>query len=228
MLSKLYGLVAIMSVAALLAGSGFVGYLIYAGKLTEGRLDLVASVLRGELDDELDSEDAETDAAAGADEAEHVVRSSEEIDAARRHQQMQSAVLDRAAADAGARQGLVDQTLQHLVKLQEQFRVEKEEWVKRKETLAADARDRGFLKELEYVGALSSKQAKGHIVRTWEKNKADVVRLFMAISSKKGKRIMGELKSPKELELLHELLEQLRLQDIDSLASESGRKPGGG
>ena len=77
-------------------------------------------------------------------------------------------------------------------------------------------------------GANQRENAKEHIVRTWEKNKADVVRLFMAIPSRKGKRIMAELKSPKELELLHELLEQLRFQETDSLASESRRKPGGG
>ena len=141
---------------------------------------------------------------------------------------MRSATLDRAADDAAARQALLDQALAHLVGLQERFQTEKAEWVRQKETLAADARDRGFQKELDYVKSLTSKQAKEHVVRTWRKNKADVVRLFMAIPTRKGKDIMGQLKTPTEMDLLHELLEQLRLQDVDGLAAESGRSLGDG
>ncbi|MCH7870512.1 MAG: hypothetical protein IID33_02315 [Planctomycetes bacterium] len=228
MFSKLYGLVAIISVALLLAGSGFVGYLLYADKLTVERLELVASVLRGELDDALEDEEAQPAGDEQTPGGRHAARSASEIDDARRHQQMQSAVLDRSADDAAARQTLLDQTLAHLVGLQEQFQTEKAEWVKQKETLAADARDRGFRKELDYVKSLSSKQAKEHIVRTWRKNKADVVRIFMAIPTRQGKTIMAQLKTPSEMDLLHELLEQLRLQDVEGLAAESRRSRGDG
>ncbi len=228
MLSKLYNLIAIPSIALLLAASGFLGYLGYSGKLDGQRLEQIASVLRGEMDEdaanaaEKDGGDGSADAAQTAGGA----QSAEAIREARRQSQLRRAVLERAAADAAARKALVDQSLAHLVTLQERFETQKKEWVQQKEALAAEARDRGFKKELEYVEKLPPKLAKEHVLRSWEKHKADAVRLFMAMQPRTGQRILEELKSPKELEVLHELLEQLRLADVDKLAAESRKKPG--
>jgi hypothetical protein len=226
MLSKLYNLVAIPSIALLLAGSGFLGYLGYSGKLTGERLEEIAAVLRAGKDDKAaDAADDGADASGNAAQTGGGAQSADAIREARRQSQLRRAVLERAASDASARKALVDQSLQHLVTLQERFEIQKAEWVRQKAALAAEARDRGFKKELEYLEKLPPKQAKEHVLRSWEKHKADAVRLFMAMAPRTGQRILEELKSPKELEVLHELLEQLRLADVDQFAAESRKNP---
>lgn len=225
---RLYQLVAVAGIAVLLALGAFAGYLAATGRLTIERLERVAAVLRGE--DENAAHDAlsavaDAHASATTQPAAEPGRgpSAAELRRARLAEHMQRATLERAAADLQARQALLNQSMQHLIQLQEQFGTEKTAWLAQKKKLTDVANDGGFQRELAYVTKLQPKYAKEHVVRTWQKQKADAVRLFMALEPSKGQRILEQLKTPEELQIMHELLEQLRAADVDNYVTGSGR-----
>lgn len=224
MMGKLFNLLAVFAVATLLASGGFVGYLFGAGRLNPARVETIAAVLRGELDHPQAAEQPASRPATqpAAAPPERTTRSAEEIRQARVRDQLRRATLERAASDLAARQALLDQTLQTLITMQEEFEKHKTEWAEQRKKMAAAAQDEGFQRELEYVAKLTPKLAKEHIVRTWRKHKADAVRLLMALEPGKGKSILEQMKSPDEVGIMHELLEQLRLQDAQGQAAESG------
>ena len=95
-----------------------------------------------------------------------------------------------------------------------------------REKLQEEALDEGFKRELEYVGKLSPKQAKEHITRTWKKHPIDAVRLFMKLNTSKGKAVLEQFRTPEEIEIMHELLEQIRFQDMKKDALASGKTTG--
>jgi hypothetical protein len=125
-------------------------------------------------------------------------------------------------------QELLQAALMELVNSEEQFDSKVDRWQRERAQLDAQDREAGFQQELEYVQNLAPDQAKEHLVRTWEKHRADAVRLMRALPVNKGKRILAELKTEAELEILHELLEQFRLQDygLDENTPPSGRTSG--
>lgn len=223
MLSRIYHALAVIALATMLALGGFGGFLVGTGKLTGPRVEKLAAVLRGELDQwpEAPTSQPTSQPAGGPTQR---AQSAEEIRSARLNEQMQRATLERAARDVLARQTLLDKTLQHLISEEERFEQQRTAWNAEKQALSQSARDEGFQRELEYVGGLAPRQAKDHLLRTWNKDRGEAVRLINGLDTDRGKRILAELKTPEELEILHELLEQLRAQDIDKLI-ESGRTP---
>ena len=115
--------------------------------------------------------------------------------------------------------------MQHLIGETEQFETQRKAWLEQQQRMRESNADEGFNRELEYVRKLPASQAKDHLLKVWEKEKADAVRIIAAMKPADGKRILEQLKSPQELEILHELLEQIRKQDVDSLVPESRKTP---
>jgi hypothetical protein len=118
--------------------------------------------------------------------------------------------------------------MMELVTREENFTSRVDQWKLERAQLDAQDREEGFQQELEYVQNLAPDQAKEHLVRTWDKQPADAVRLMRALPVNKGKRILAELKTEAELEILHELLEQFRMQDygLEEDRPLSRRTPG--
>lgn len=224
MISKIFNLLAVISIATVLALGGMAGFLFGSGRLNQPRIEKIAAVLRGELDDDTDSpEAAATTQPAEADDGVGGRRSAEAIKFARYDDERRRAILERAEADVRAQRDLLNQALQNLVNSQESLDRDKEEWQKRRKKLSQEQQDKGFLKELEYLKRLSASQAKMHVIQTWKKHRADAVRLFNALKPKDGQRILDEFETPEELQIMHELLEQLRNQDMGDPPSTSGR-----
>ena len=224
MISKIFNLLAVISIATLLALGGMAGFLFGSGRLNQPRIEKIAAVLRCELDDDTDSPEAAPNTQpAEADHGAGGRLSAEAIKFARYDDERRRAILERAEADVRAQRDLLNQALQDLVNSQESFERDKEEWQKRRKRLSQEQQDKGFLKELAYVKKLSAKQAKAHVLQTWKKHRADVVRLFNALKPREGQRILDEFKSTEELQIIHELLEQLRNQDMGDPPSTSGR-----
>ena len=67
---------------------------------------------------------------------------------------------------------------------------------------------------------------KEHVVRVWQKHQADAVRLLRAVGVSKGQRILEQFKTPEEIDTMHQLLEQLRLQGTEELTAGSGTTSG--
>jgi hypothetical protein len=226
MLAKLYHGLAILAIATTLAVGGFVGRLFGSGRLTAGRIETMAAVLRGEHDEV--AADTTTTQPAEQDEVAQPSgrRSAEQVRQALVSEQLRRAALERAARDVEARQELLDHAMQHLLSRQEKFEQDQAAWVERKRKETDALRDAGFQQELRLVGKLSPKLAKEHVVRSWQKHQADAVRLLRALNESKGQRILEQFKTPEEIEIMHQLLEQLRLQETDELAAGSGRASG--
>lgn len=231
-MAKLYNMIAMAAVATMLAGAGFSAYLFGSGRLNAARLDTMAAVMRGEYDDEDPAPDEQT-AATDAELEDHespeqprAGRSADEIRRAQQQDRQRRAALERAAEDALARQRLAEQALQHLMTVQEEFEQAKQAWSLERDKLHDDALDKGFQREIDIVSKLPPKQAKEHLLLTWHKHKADAVRLFMKLSTTTGRAILEQCKSPEEIQVMHELLEQIRLQDIDTYVPASGKTEG--
>lgn len=220
-MGKLYGVVSSFSVATLMAGTGFVGFLFVIGKLNPLRMELIATVLRGEMDTY--REEIETRAASQPAASQPAPRESNE---ALRERELRDELLhaqgERALRDIEAQQALLNQTLVHLVTEQERFAADRTAWQQQQDRLRKGNRDEGFELELRTVSKLDSTRAKEHLLATWRKHPADAVRLLKGLGTR-GPKILNEFKSPEELQIMHSLLEQLREQDIDKLGPNSRR-----
>lgn len=228
MIGKLYNLLAIFAVATLLSTSGFVGVLYGTGKLTDARWSLILDVLRGKHDD-LTQPTTTTQPAASqpASRPDSTPATAEDSTKVIREQrvmtQLQRANIERAARDVAARQTLLNQSVQQLISMQEAHEREKTIFAEQQARAGNKQRDEGFQRELAYVTGLSPKLAKDHLVRSWAKQKADVVRIFTALDPNKGKRILEQFKTPEELAIVHELLEQIRTAQPEKPPTRPGK-----
>lgn len=223
MIGRLYHLVAIVSIAGIVATAGLAGYLYFTGRLDAERVEALATVLRGEDVSPADATDA-ADAGASSDAGPQSERpSAEEVRRQRRAAQLRRAALGRAQRDLEAQRTLLEQAMQNLITRRDAFEQRTQAWLEQQKKLQADTRDAGFERELEYVGKLSPRQAKGHLMQTWKESPADAVRLLNALPTSIGQRILDQMRTPEESQAMHELLERLRFGEVDSFAPASGK-----
>lgn len=225
MIGRLFSAVGIVAVATLLAGGGFIGYLVGTGRLTAARLERMAAVLRGELDGPADAGGVADPPGTEAAEPRRAT-SAEEVRALRQREHLEKLEIERALADLEAQRRLLDQAMHAVVQEQERLAAERSGFDVQRTKLTDAALDEGFRKELEYVSGLAPRQAKEHILRVWQRQKADAVRLFMEIDVSRGRRILEQFRTPEELDIQTELLEQIRLQGMAGYADASGKTEG--
>lgn len=229
MFGKLFNAVATLALATLLAGGGFVGYLFSSGHLNRARVETISRVLRGELDTPAPGAEAVSSGPAQTQPASPPQASSEdEVREIRRREHLERLEAERAASDLDARRQLLDQVLQHVIQEQERLaeaRKTAETVTQRKKTQETSL-EAGFQKELELVSGLQPRQAKEHILRVWKKQPADAVRLLKDMDEGRVKRIFEQFKTPDELQIQSDLLEQIRLQGMEGHADASGKTTG--
>lgn len=223
-MSKLFGLLSVLSIATVLATSSFCAYLFAGGKLNAERIEKIAAVLRGELDSAASSQPSSAPTTQPHTEEEPARPSAEELRVRKKEERLQRALLERAAADAQAQRELVNQALHELVQREEKLQSDRSAWEEQRKKMSAQDQDAGFEKELAMVGKLPPKQAKDHLVRTWEKQKADAVRLLNAMKPSAAQAVLKELKTPEEAAILHELLEQMRLSSASAAPADAERE----
>jgi hypothetical protein len=220
---KIYSLLAFVSLIAVLAGGGLAGYLGLTGKLGGDRLERIAAVLRGEPEAPASQPAVEPAASQPASQPAHKsARSAEELRQQRRDEQFRRAVLERAGRDVAAQKDLLAQAMQELISREESFEAGRKAWKEEQARLRDTNRDEGFEQELKFVAKLAPKAARDHLIKTWNKQKADAVRLISALPPSAGQRILDQLKTPEELAILHELLEQIRNSGAEAPAASSG------
>lgn len=223
MLARLYGVLAALSIASMLAIGIFGSYLALSGRLSGERLAAVAAVLRGELPAAPAPAAPEPASQSQPASAEHRRRSADEIHQQHVQDQLTRALTERALRDIASRQELLDRALQHLIQEGEKFDKSRSDWLAQQEKLRQKVRDEGFEHELKLVAGLSPTQAKDHLLRKWSKHPADAVRLLRGMPASKATRILEQFRTAEELQTLHELLEQLGQQEADVKALESGK-----
>lgn len=226
MLPRLFNAVAAIALATLLAAGGFVGFLFGTGRLNASRLEAMAGVLRGELPEVKASEPERVNMTSAPAAAEPPVGTEAEVRNLRKRQRLEMLATERAVRDLEAQRRLLDQVLQHVVQEQERLALEKAEFARQREKVKEAARDEGFQKELDLVSGLQPRQAKEHVFRLWQKQPADAVRLLTAMDESRAKRILEQFKTPDELQVQTDLLEQIRLQGSEGHASASGKTNG--
>lgn len=229
MFTKIFNTVATLALATLLASGGFVGYLFGTGHLNRARVETLARVLRGELDGPTTVVEAPApDMAASRPAAPLQARGEDEVREIRRREHLERLEIERAANDLDARRQLLDQVLQHVIQEQERLAEERktaETATQRKKTQDT-ALEAGFQKELDLVSDLQPRQAKEHILRVWKKQPTDAVRLLKDMDEGRVKRIFEQFKTPEELQIQSDLLEQIRLQGMEGHADASGKTTG--
>ena len=125
MFARLFNIVSAIALATLLAGGTFIGYLSGTGRLNGDRLERIAGVLRGELDQPLappePAASPATAPAARANRAEPPGSTESELREVRKRQQLEALDNERAVRDLAAQRQLLDQVLQHVVQEQERL-----------------------------------------------------------------------------------------------------------
>ena len=215
MFGKLYHTAAVVSIAIVLAGGALLGLMYGTGKLTAEQVEAIAAVLRSDP-----NQPAETPEAEAAEEASDVeptgkATSAEEIRQQRRDAQLRRALDERATRDRIAQRQLLEQAMQHLLTAEERFEQNQKQWEQERKRRRGAARDEGFEKELRIVSKLSPKLAKEHIIRKWKQSPDDAVRMLNALPESTSKRILGQMKTPEEIQITHELLERLSKEDVE-------------
>lgn len=220
MLSKLFGLIAIFSVATILALGGLGAYLWSTGRVTPDRIETMAAVLRGEYDTKETEGEAPTSQPTSAPATNQPNRapSAEELAAQRREGQIRRTMLDRAERDVRAQRELLDQALHTLVQKEESFDAERAAWLDQQKKLREKAQDAGFTKEVELVSKLDPALAKEHLLRVWRKEPADAVRLVNALKLSVMQAIFAQMTGPEEDGVMTELLEAVRDQGVTAPA----------
>jgi hypothetical protein len=229
---KIYGLAAFLSLVGMAALAGLAGYLAANGKLDAQRIDAIAAVLRGDAPAAASQPASQPASAPSSAPILRAERSADELKRARREEMFQRAAVEGALRDLAIQKSLLDKAAADLMTREDDFEQKKSSWKKEQEMLANGLRDEGFERELTFVGSLSAKQSKDHLMKTWLKSRADAVRIITALEPSKAKRILEQMKSPEELQIVHELLEQVRESNVDKLTpgpgkalSDASRKP---
>ena len=215
-----------IAIATLLSAGGFVGFLWGSGKLNTERVEAIAAVLRGQSGADADAVEADGSDVAASQPAAVRSPSAEEARQARRARERQAATLERAERDLAAQRTLLDQVIQNEIELRESFDRQKSAWIAQKEKLTEGLNEEGFKLEVKYASMLPD-LAKDHVISMWKKGQvADVVRLFRALDASKGRKILSEFKTAEEKQIFHQLMEKLRLPDVDGFVPGSGKSPG--
>ena len=231
-MGKLANILGLFALATLLAAGGFGGYLFASGHLNAKRMELIAGVLRGELDPNADPNAGAAPAPTSQPVPEKPHETSAQAAGSRRQREdLENLRLERARADVDAQRRLLDQALQRVVEGQEQIAAHKADMEKqakaaKQRAKTASSEDEGFRKELELVKGLKAPQAKDYIVHVWNKQKADAVRLFSALDKRQSTKILEQFQSAEDTRIMADLLEQIRLQGQEGNALSSGRTAG--
>ena len=215
MFGKLYHTAAVVSIAIVLAGGALLGLMYGTGKLTAEQVEAIAAVLRSDPNQPADTPEAEAAAEASDVEPTGKATSAEEIRQQRRDAQLRRALDERATRDRIAQRQLLEQAMQHLLTAEERFEQNQKQWEQERKRRRGAARDEGFEKELRIVSKLSPKLAKEHIIRKWKQSPDDAVRMLNALPESTSKRILGQMKTPEEIQITHELLERLSKEDVE-------------
>ncbi len=232
MLSRVYGMVAAFAVATLLGVGGFAGYLAGSGHLTGPRAELIAAVLRGELDDwkagesHEAEEHAETQPAESEAHAPGHAPAAEAAEAREKAETLEAMRLERAESDLLARQRLLEQVLTDVRSAHETLEREQKDKESKRDASESMAASEGFKRELDYLASLKPALAKEHLLRVWSQSKDDAVRIMVNIDEGRGKRILEQFKTPEELQIMTELLEQIRESGGSTVAEKSGTTAG--
>lgn len=227
MLDKLYSGLSVFAIATVLSTGGFVGVLFMSGKLSGEKMAEIRKVLRGEsLTPASRPASQPTSAPAeGEHEAPATKPHGADFEARRSQERLQKAELERARRDVLAQRDLVDQAMQRLISETEHFDAQRNAWSEQQKRMRDTSADEGFQRELEYTRKLAPAQAKDHLLKVWAKDKDQAVRLLTAMKTSEGNRILEQLKTPQELDTLHELLERLGKQESDTITPESRKTP---
>lgn len=225
MLGKLYQLASIVSIATLLACGGFGAFLYGTGRVNAERTEQMAAILRGEEMAPVapPTQPAEGDGAASGPAG---ARAAEEVHEAQEFEHLQNLRIERAMADLAAQRELLEHATLALMQKQEQQDERQASLAAQREQLESAALEEGFQQELEYIGGLQPGQAKDHLVYVFQKHPEDAVRILRALDVGRGKRILAQMKSPEELQIMSQLLERLRLLNPENDADESGTTAG--
>lgn len=214
MMHKLVNILGVLALATVLGSGGFVAYLFGAGKLNGPRMEIMARTLRGEMDHVLtDDPNAAATTSQPSKAVGGGVLTTEPTEAPPRSVvRLERLELERMADNVRAQQELLDQAMRQVIQTKEQVAESRTALEQRQKTLAESAADEGFQKELALVGGLKPAQAKTYIMQVWAERPADAVRLMVNLEERQAQRILEQMKTPEELQVMSGLLEQIRTQ----------------
>ena len=202
MLKRLFNMLVLVALVNLFALIGFAGYLFASGRLNEDRINQMARVLRGELDEE----DASTTQPSESEE-EPPIRSAVEIAKANERSRYNELMSERHLRQIEDRRRLGEDTRIEVDRLLEEIGQREARVQKQLEAVRQEKELAGFEKQLEVYAKLEPKRAKDLMMK--EMTEADVVHLLMAMDESKVVKIGNACKTDEELNWIGRILNQI-------------------
>lgn len=218
MLGKLYNFAAIGAIATVLSLGSFAGLLWGTGRLSSAQLSQIAAVLRGTESAEPVAETPTDTTDPNAPPEEIRRQSADEVRALRQDDHLERLEIERGLADLEAQRRMLDQVMQRVVEDQDGLVADRQRFEQARNAASQKLLDEGFKRELNIVKNLKAEQAKEHILRLWKSAPNDAIRLLCGMDEREVKRIFEQLKTPEELDIQTDLLEQIRLQGMQGYA----------
>ncbi|MCP4593125.1 MAG: hypothetical protein GY842_20510 [bacterium] len=217
-MSKLRGLLQIVSLLAILhlvVLGGLGAYWWSSGTLSTERVDLIAAVLRGELDPPAEDDTDDGPGQRGDAETAQVAIAQEQMEEETERRQ-----LERDRAELDQRLELVLREMHRVQQEREYFedrrRLEAES-VKRK---SEQSYREGFDKQLQLFGTMKPKVAVEYLL---SRSVAEAAELIRAMDTRKGRKIIEAARTPNQRKKMDEILKLLPdLEGTRASAAQTG------
>lgn len=231
MSGKLFNLFGVLSIATLLASGGFGAYLFATDRLNAERLEAIAAIVRGDTlpgEGATEEDEANKGEDAQASKKPPTQQAADEAEARRRRERLEGLEIERAAEDLHAQERVLDQLMAHVVQEQEKLAETRREFEERQRKVKSSRQDLGFAKELSLVSGMKPAQAKEHLITTWKRHPADAIRLMKELNPRQAKRILDQMRTPDELQIMSDLLEQIRIDGTEGFKQKASPTRQGG
>ena len=201
-MKRLYSILALAAIAHLGLLAGLVGFLFGTGRLDADRIEQIAAVIRGDLDDDaITTAPATQPTSVPRDLATaETIRQQQELEEIQRRRLQQQVQQARQAMDL-ASLARVD-----VIRRSESLDRQRKAFDAQRRALAQQADTTGFQKTLTLYGSLPASQAKIMLIRRPE---ADAVRLLGALTARKASAILGACRTEEELAWADKMLKQM-------------------
>ncbi|HSW46291.1 MAG TPA: hypothetical protein VLM89_12045 [Phycisphaerae bacterium] len=205
MLKKLYQGVALIALINLFAVCGLAGYLFASGRLDEERINQIARVLRGELNEKA----AATTQPAASQPAPQESRI--EIADLQAKRELYRLVGERLQNEISQRQSLNDSVQLEVLRRLEEIEKKNQRFEAEKKEFRQQSEQEGFTQALDMYSAMDPKLAK-ELLKTKEKD-ADVVQIMMSMDPNRRTKIVNACKTPADRTWIRRILDQIQIKD---------------
>ena len=201
-MKRLYSILALAAIAHLGLLVGLVGFLFGTGRLDTDRIEQIAAVIRGDLDDGATTTAPATQPTPVVRDlaTAEIIRQQRELEEIRRRRLQQQVQQARQATEL-ATLARID-----VIRRSESLDRRQKAFDAQRQALAQQANTTGFQKVVKLIGSLSPQIGKKMLIT---KSEVEAARLLAALTDRKASAILGVCRTEEELAWADKMLNQM-------------------